>query len=239
MIRLTIAKSQRQGDGADLTPDQWHYLTHVMRLREGSRIEVLIESQGLFEARLKGAMRLILDRALPLPPGAPITVTVFQALLKQDRFAEVVERGTEVGIRRFVPIVTERTIVREVAPKRLERWRAIAAEAAEQSRQPAVPVVDPPQKLRDLRPDGLGLCLHPGARSLYEIWQEAQGTGTAFGAVQLIVGPEGGLTASETAFLQQAGFYVGSLGPRIYRAENAGVFAALLLMDWASRLPPA
>ncbi|MCY0882133.1 MAG: RsmE family RNA methyltransferase, partial [Firmicutes bacterium] len=162
-----------------------------------------------------------------VPQTNTLHLTLAQALIKQDGFGRIVERGTEAGIHHFMPLVTERCIVREMKANKQERWAAIAREAAEQSRRMMVPRIDlSPTALSDLTlHDGqAGVVFHPQGAALEasSAWQTAD-------HIMMVVGPEGGLSDQEVENLVHRGFQAISLGPHIYRAEYAGSYAAVML----------
>lgn len=226
MIRLVLASPADKGRTVPLTEAERHYLFRVMRRRVGDRIEAVVPGSGVFSARL---VEDGIELGSPLAGAKPgVDIQLGQALLKQDRFAEVVDRGTQVGISSFVPVVTERTVVRDVPAKRLERWRAVAREAAEQSRRSDVPEILPPIPLLELTPgeNAVGLVLDPKGEALHRFLTRL--TEPVFGVV-LAVGPEGGFSPREADGLAKRGFVRVSLGPYILRAENAGMVAAALI----------
>ncbi|MDA8192587.1 MAG: RsmE family RNA methyltransferase [Thermaerobacter sp.] len=235
MIRLVVQSDQTSGQVVRLNDRQQHYLTRVMRVSSGAAVELLIPGQGLFAATLESAGQMALGERIAERVASPVQLTLAQALLKQDRMSEIIEKGTEAGIGRFIPLLTERTIVRDVSPKRLVRWRSIAAEAAEQSRGGMVPEVVEPVSLKIFSQEKqAGLCLDPEGPSL-AAWLRSRPSDTA---ITLVVGPEGGLTGNELNRLDDIGFCRVSLGPRILRAENAGVYAAVLLHFWFGEALP-
>lgn len=227
MVRIALDVCVKPGDMLPLNQQDWHYLTHVMRRRVGDDVEVLTPSGEVWLAVIVANERLQcqdLKTAISRPKRE---ITLCQAILKGDHFSDVVERATEAGVRHFIPVISERTIVRDVSPKKLERWRHIAKEASEQSRQPFVPDVAEPQWLSALTlpsPSAV-YALDPEAPEMQQWLAE-----NAF-SVFLVAGPEGGMTRSEYDRLYTMGAHAMSLGPRIYRAENAGAFATVLLLQ--------
>lgn len=170
----------------------------------------------------------------------PLQITLVQALLKGDRFEWVIQKGTEVGMARLVPMVSARTVVRPPADRldrRRERWQRIAGSAAQQSGRSHVPPVDPVRQVEDVASlaaacrerGGLVLLAWEGerARGLYDALAGLT-PGEWPKEVMLIVGPEGGFELQEVELLQGAGAQTVSLGPLIFRAETAG--PALLIM---------
>ena len=217
-----------------LQPSQSHYLTRVMRVREGGSVilfngadgEWLAEvNRGIDPVELKCVTRL--RRQLP-PPD----VWLVFAPLRQPRSEYAVEKATELGVSRILPAVTERTGKRSLNSRRL---RAIALEAAEQCGGMSVPRIDEPRplpKILDAWPVGRRLLYCdeelPGHHGFPEVLRGAGGTA-------VFVGPEGGLTQRERdrlAALEDA--TAAGLGERILRAETA-VAAALALVNIARR----
>lgn len=227
MIRLALSERGAPGRTVDLSSEDWHYLMGVMHRRVGDIVEVLTEDGEVWESRIDGERIVRLTRLVSRTATPRRSVVLFQALLKGDHLGDAVERGTEAGIARFVPVVTARSILRTVSDNKRARWQHIAKEASEQSRGAQVPIVDEPIPIGDLvlPPGHQGFFLDPrapfGAR-----WLEPSTEPLA-----LVVGPEGGLTEEEQMLLSQKGFDPLSLGPRVYRAENAGAFAAVLFLQ--------
>jgi 16S rRNA (uracil1498-N3)-methyltransferase len=230
MVRISLDADPGLTRQVTVSRAEAHYLGRVMRLKSGALVEAITPTGRLYHARWDGRQMLTLVSLLPDPPAVARRITLFQALLKGDRFTEVVEKGTEAGVARFVPLITDRTIVR-AADQKLLRWQRVAREAAEQCRRREIPSVSAPIRLQEVPLE------EPGMRVLVldpegETWRVlAQTFDAPDGEVGLIVGPEGGLTDHERQYLRAAGVPAVSLGPRIYRAENAGVWCALLFLS--------
>jgi 16S rRNA (uracil1498-N3)-methyltransferase len=239
VIRLALLPERWVHGIARLTPEEVHYLFRVMRCQAGDRVEAWGPGGALYLAEVDSvhqALRLL----EPLPreeqgAEAPFAITLYQSLLKGDRFAEVVEKGTELGMAAFVPVVSERSVVREASPARQRRWQAVAKEASEQCRRATLPQVHPVTTLGEalaLRQAGaFGLALHPHGLAPAEWLQEV--ASRHGGAVELWVGPEGGFSPVEVERLKAAGISVVSLGPLIWRAENAGIWATAMI--WGAK----
>ena len=226
MIRIAIDIAGGPGRTAPLDPDLQHYLFTGMRRHPGDVVEVLVPEGPVWTARLidarTGRMGGLVDQGLP-----PRSLTLYQALLKGDRFSEVVDRATQAGVTRIVPIVTERTIVRSVSPNKMARWRHIAKEASEQSRRLQVPELSDVVPLAGITAgaDAQAYALDPrGSRE--QPWRDPSPA-----LVEVAVGPEGGFSPSEIEELASAGFAPLSLGAAVYRAENAGAFACVLFLQ--------
>jgi 16S rRNA (uracil1498-N3)-methyltransferase len=147
----------------------------------------------------------------------------------------VIEKGTEVGVDGFEPFVAERSVVREVSENKWTRWRRVAKEATEQCRRSEVPRLFP---LRNgvgeltLQAEEVGIVWDPHGMPI-DAWWHAQQPPRR---IKVVNGPEGGLSAGELSQLRDQGFAPVRLGPRIFRAENAGIFGALLIQFLSGEL---
>ncbi|MEO8247666.1 MAG: RsmE family RNA methyltransferase [Chloroflexota bacterium] len=202
-----------------------HQVRRVLRLRDGAEI-VLLEGDG-DEARcvIAGGELVVTERRPSI--GEPRhRLTVVQALLKGDGLEEAIRAATEVGVAAFQLAVTERTVARELSPRRLERLRTVAREAAEQSERGMVPPVDAPRPLPEL--------IGPGTVLLWERGGADQpGLASVDAASHLVIGPEGGFTRDEVAAAQRGGATLAGLGPRILRAESVAPVAAAIVLSRA------
>ncbi len=144
-------------------------------------------------------------------------VTLCCAVLKRENFEWVVQKATEVGVKKIIPLITERTVKQSL---RMDRARSIAKEAAEQSGRCVVPEIVEPQTLEQ----AFSLT-HNHRKIFYHVGETAEST-VGNGSVALFVGPEGGWTEGEAAFAKDAGCEVCSLGRLVLRGETAAVCAA-------------
>jgi len=209
----------------------------VLRMNPGDEIVVLDNSGTEWRVRLtavgKNEMRGEIV-AQQLARGEPaLNLTLYQGTLKGQKFEWVLQKGTELGVACFVPTICQRSVVRRVADleKKRARWEQIIREAAEQCGRGKLPVLAPPIWLTDalIHAQPANLILMPweeaGGVSLKDVLRTAKPTGIA-----LFIGPEGGFTSEETALAQQAQAQLITLGPRILRAETAGLAAIAAIM---------
>lgn len=224
-----------------LTGDVAHQMRRVLRLAPGARVTLLDGEGWAYEAEViaitgKDARLNILSRSEAA--GEPrVRITLRQAVLKGERFEWALQKGTEVGVSAFAPLVTERTIIDDlqaVEGKR-ERWQRIIREAAEQSGRGRVPLLLPGQLLRNavkpLAEDGaLRLIPWEGERSLTLGAALRACNLSAETRIELFVGPEGGFTDAEIDWAQRHGVQPVTLGPRVLRAETAGLVAAAAIL---------
>jgi 16S rRNA (uracil1498-N3)-methyltransferase len=215
---------------------QAHYLAKVMRVGEGDLAILCDDMTGEWAAQVLavGKREVILEPAEMLRPREPVPdFWLCAALLKKDRFDLVLEKASELGVRRIQPVLTRRCVADKL---NVERARTILTEAAEQCARTALPQLAEPTKLDAL------LRGWPDERTLYfadELGGEpaAAAFAATAGPAALLIGPEGGFDDAERAAvraLPQARPI--SLGPRILRGETAAIAATSLWMaaagDW-------
>ncbi len=230
--RLFVPPDRLQGDRLTLD-DEGHRHLRVLRVRpgdpvslfdgEGWEIEAVVESVDARSTVLRLGQRRQRQ-------GSPRPVVLLQAIPKGERMDWLVQKTTELGIARIVPVVTARGVVQKGDGGRVRRWRTIAQEAARQCGRADLPVIDEPRTL---------------AEALVEAWQgsrfvawEGETTrplrkslsGQEI-AVTLLVGAEGGLQVQEAAAAESAGFLPVSLGPRILRSETAAVVSVTIVQS--------
>ena len=219
--RFFVEPASMAGDRFPLPASIAHQVSRVLRLHDGERLLLL---DGLGEAALvglDGGHCAVLSRGAA--GGEPAhRLTVWQALLRGDHLEPVVRHGTEVGVAAFRLFVSDRCVVRELSPRRLERLRSVAREAAEQSERGLVPEVGAPVPFAEV--------LAPASVLLFER-DEAQRLSALDPPSSVVIGPEGGFAPAEAEAAVQAGMQVAGLGPRILRSETVAVAAAAVVLS--------
>jgi len=238
--RLHLMAGLAAGREIELEPARAHYLRSVLRLGPGAAVAVFNAEDGEWLCRIaesgKKGVRLTAERQLrsPEPGGEPDLWLVF-APIKRIRLDWLVEKATELGVSALLPVWTVRTQVERV---NLERLRAHAIEAVEQSERVSVPALRAPERLDRL------LASWPAARRL--IMCDESGTGEPIsaaaarlsqGPVALLVGPEGGFDERELDAMGKLSFVTRvGLGPRVLRTETAALAAVAVFQtiagDW-------
>ena len=219
--RFFVAPDAIGGDRFAVPESIERQVRTVLRLADGDRI-VLLPGDGT-EAlcRLVGGECVVEERrAVPSEPKHRLTV--IQALLKGDALEEVVQHATEIGVAAFRLVVTERCVARELSPRKLDRLRAIAREAAEQSERGILPAIEAPVPLH--------ATFSVGSVLLYER-QEAPRLAGIPPPAGVVIGPEGGFTPAEVEAAAAAGTTIAGLGPRILRSETVAVAAASVILS--------
>ena len=237
MHRFFVDPNYFSGERITLPPAIAHQIRNVLRLRVGSAILVLDNSGAEYEVLLRQVDRQqVIGEAVakrPSPNEPTVQLTLYQALMKRDKFEWVLQKGTEIGVSAFVPLVTQRSLVQDVDLKanKQARWHKIITEAAEQSRRGRIPELHPPQTLVQ------ALESHPAQPGLIA-WEEEDSLrlrgalveGERPSHISLFIGPEGGFATEEVEAAQAAGIQAITLGKRILRAETAALVAAALVL---------
>lgn len=206
------------GETLELPEDESRHLFNVLRARRGDLVEVVGAGERLFLGQIgAGSSVSVVEK---LDAGFPETpLTLFQSVPKGGRMDLVVEKATEVGATRIVPLIAEHG---EVSPRegKVERWRRVAEAAARQSLRLRVPDVPEPVTFAEAlrQAEGSGVLLHnvPDVADIEEAVREA---------ACLFVGPEGGWSDGELRAAGEAGAALAGLGPYRLRSETAGIVA--------------
>jgi len=238
--RLHLIAGLAAGREIELEPARAHYLRSVLRLGPGAAVAVFNAEDGEWLCRIAGigknGARLTAERRLRSPePGGEPDLWLLFAPIKRARLDWLVEKATELGVAALLPVWTARTQVERV---NLDRLRARAVEAAEQSERLSVPELRAPERLGRL------LATWPGARRLVVCDESGGGEPISDaaarlppGPVALLVGPEGGLDETELDAFGKLSFVTRvGLGPRVLRAETATLAAVAVFQaiagDW-------
>lgn len=231
----------RDGKSVELGPDEARHLREVLRLRSGDEV-FLFDGQGrefqgvVAEARRNSAQIDIIAGVDPAKPESSLDLTLAVALLKGEKFDLVVQKTTELGVTRVIPVITTRADIRlrdaSDADKRMARWQRIAVEAAKQSGRARVPEILAPQTFSSLvstlsKSPALMFSERDGG-SLQDALNRFETTPVAIVA---LVGSEGGWTDEEIEEARQADCKIITLGGRVLRAETAAIVVTALLQS--------
>ena len=236
MYRFFVPEAVLKEVEVPLEGEVHHHLAVVLRLSVNDEILLLDGLGTLCRCRItalqkKSGQATVLERWQE--PDTAFPVHLLQALPKGDKMDLILQKGTELGISRFSPLFSRRSIPKLTSNRveqRCQRWQRIVCEAARQSRRPLLPQVTAPRPLADVLSDcseELRLMLwEEGSRPLTEALPAK-----APGSLALLVGPEGGFSAEEAQEAAAAGFQPVHLGPRILRSETAG-FAVTAILQY-------
>lgn len=257
--RVHASGPMQPGDTVELDADEQHYLRSVMRARSGDPVQVFdgagrrldavvdtIERQRVSLTiradALQPARQAAMQEANRPAPGDGLQITLIQSISTADKMDWTVEKATELGVSRIVPVSSRRSLVRLTAEKaqaRREHWQRVALAACRQSGNDRLPLIDAPVALdrwlqapvdgREPRPARLLLSAPADGGEVPALsrWQPP----TAHAPVQLLVGPESGFDESELVLALRHGFLAQRLGPRTLRTETAGLVAIAVLQS--------
>jgi len=241
MNRFFVSEANLKAENVVFDSRQAHRIRNVLRMRPGERIIVLDNQGWEYDVTLTQVNRdqvlgqITEKRSASTEPQ--VQITLYQSLLAREKFEWVLQKCTEVGVSRFVPVITERSVVRDkktIGPGKLDRWRRIITEAAEQSRRGRIPQLNPPLALDQQAVSGLDAfdcrliaTTHQQDVSLREILRQDSGQTST---VAVFIGPEGGFTEQELQLCQDSGATIINLGPRILRTETAAMVATALIL---------
>ncbi len=235
MARRRFFVDQISDGSAELRGEDARHLTRVLRVEPGQRFEISDNQHAFLAEILEARGDRVHFRVLePLPAvPTPVVITLCASLVKFDRFEWMVEKATELGVHRILPVDAARTDkgLFEASVKRRERWQRIARESSQQSRRVTMPEILPAVRF--------DRCLTEAAAHRYFL-DEADAPpllreipAERGDSVALLLGPEGGWTDTERAAALAANWQPVSLGPFVLRAETAAAAAlALTLNSW-------
>jgi len=224
------------GNRAALTGSHAQHLSRVLRARVGQTFDIATP-----EGVRSGIVTSIHDSRVEFELGGVVIeqpapeMTLALAIFKFDRMEWAIEKCTELGVARIIPIVARRSEphLASAATKRVQRWKRIAGQASEQSRRSSPPEIDEPAKVKELSqfPAANRVVL---SESEHEVMLK-DALPSADGDILLAVGPEGGWTAAELELFHATGWTSASLGYTILRAETAAIAAVAIVLSELQR----
>jgi 16S rRNA (uracil1498-N3)-methyltransferase len=223
-------------NSASLSGDQAMHLVRVLRAQIGMEFDVVAGDRvrrGVIAELADESVIFTLGEDLEAGPALPVTLLL--AVFKFDRMEWAIEKATELGVARIIPVIARRTEkhLAQASAARVERWRRIAREAAQQSRRSDAIVIDDPKPLKEAAregPQALRLLLAEGERGTTLRDALEVDAGPPARQLRIAVGPEGGWTAEEEILFATEGWKPVSMGPRILRAETAAIAAIAVVV---------
>ena len=235
MVRIFVKDSLNSKE--DYTPcsEDAHYLSQVLRMREGEELDIVDAGGAVYRAYISGfGKHSVTVTVVGRQEGTnepPVKVTLYQSVSKGERMDLTIQKAVELGVTKIVPVMSERCIVRFDGKKdRSDRWQKIALEAARQSGRDIVPVVTVPKTFAD--------AVSEADEQLKIIpWEEASGltlkgvvSGKKPRSIAVFIGPEGGFTPAEADMARANDITPVTLGRRILRTETAGPAVLAMLL---------
>jgi 16S rRNA (uracil1498-N3)-methyltransferase len=239
MTRRRWIADEVSGDRAALVGQHADHLIRVLRARVGEEFDIAT-GQSVRRGRISllkdNRVEFELGEAIPAAPMVEITLVL--SIFKFDRMEWAIEKCTELGVWRIVPLISRRTDshLAAASARRVERWQRIARQAAEQSRRTSPPEITPPIRLTEALhfPGSLRIILAESEEET--LLRDVLKPEAANNGIVLAIGPEGGWTEEELQALQEAGWISASLGNTILRAETAAIAAIAVTVSAVSSL---
>lgn len=238
MHRFYADPDRSTPDSIVLTPEDARHALTVLRLKTGHHIEIILNHSRMEAIIEQAEKQEVTAKCISLLPSTEpaLFVTLFQGLPKADKMDLIVQKATELGVNRIVPVLMNRCVVRpdpKDMARKTERWQKIAREAGKQAGRCIIPEVFTPVSINSLN------SIVPFPEKNIVPWEEASGFGPlafrssspVISSLGILIGPEGGIERAEIDSLGSIGFIPVTLGKRILRTETAGLAAVSAMMS--------
>jgi 16S rRNA (uracil1498-N3)-methyltransferase len=250
LTRVFVAAELAPGSVVELPPDTASHLAKVLRARGGEPLVLFNgdgrEFDGAIDAVRGARVSASVGEGRSMERESPLVISLVQCVPRGDRMDFIVQKATELGVARIVPVLSQRSVVRldkGQAESKANHWRAVAVSACEQCGRNRLPVIDTaqpllsylggitPGHLGEATPGTLRLVLEPEsaphARATATVINDTKAV--AVSQAQVAIGPEGGFAPDELEAFRVAGFSQIGLGPRVLRTETAAIAAVVWL----------
>jgi 16S rRNA (uracil1498-N3)-methyltransferase len=250
MHRFHLSPEECQGDSFILTAREAHHALHVVRLRRDERVAVLDGAGHEYLCDVREASResvtLSVLHKRTVPP-LPYHLTLLQAVTKGRAFETIVQKATELGAFRLVPLLSERVVSQpdgDAVANKVEKWRLIAIDSIKQCGSAWLPQLEAPLTLKEFlaRQERFELPLvaslqndHRHPREVLDDYRVEHGRLPK--SVCVFVGPEGDFTSAEMDAIKESGAFPITLGPLVLRSDTAAVYA-LSVLNYELQAPP-
>ena len=246
MSKFFVKTEQIENNNIIINGDDVNHIINVLRMKKGDEIQVCNQETGdNYNAQItqytKNEVDCEIIERINKTTESNVNITLFQGLPKFEKMELIIQKNTEVGVKRIVPVIMERTVVKideKVASKKLERWQKIAEIAAKQSMRDIIPNIDNITKLKEIDTTEYDVVLvayeneeHNKLKDeLQKLSKKIEGTNYNNNEenfnIAIVIGPEGGISEKEIELLAEKNAKFVSLGRRILRTETAGLVMA-------------
>jgi 16S rRNA (uracil1498-N3)-methyltransferase len=225
MHQFFITQALQVNTSIDLPKEITYQIDRVLKLKTGESI-LLCDQQKMFQATLLingKSISALCEKEVFVEP-IKVEVTLIQALIRREKFELVLQKATELGVSRIVPLIMERNVVKwENDPDKMARYRIILKEASEQCHRLTIPEIVEPISIKNIESYKCdqNFVAYEVENTDHQLKKRLRTTSS----VSIVIGPEGGISSREIDILNKYGFESVSLGARIYRAETAAMVA--------------
>lgn len=224
---------EKNNENLILQDSDIHHIKKVMRMNIGDKIEVIYDSI-LYQCKISNLndFQIIIEKASDENNEMDIDVTIAIGLVKEQKLDLILQKLTELGINRIIPLKMERSIVKldnEKINKKLERWKSICKEASEQSHRNIIPQITSPMTLKELikeEAEHKYICSVKEENNLIVNYLQKD---LKYAKIIFVIGPEGGISETEEEYLNNNGYTSVSLGKRVLRVETAAIYIGSIL----------
>lgn len=235
LTRIYQPQAAHSGQIVNLSKEASGHLMRVLRLQINDKLIVFNGEAGEFHATIieltKSTVTVKLGEFNAVNRESPLQITLAQAVLRSDKMDYMLQKAVELGVSRFIPLLTAHSTLMKLAPerwrKRCVHWQGVMLAACEQSGRTRLPTLENPMTF-DLATTAIKadqrIILQPGAQHAIDSLSSCQ-------SVTILVGPEGGWSENELKYARAADYNLMQLGPRVLRAETAGLAAVSILQS--------
>lgn len=213
-----------------LSNSDMHHIKNVMRMKENDKVEVVYDKKT-YLCNLDNNLELHIDAVINEDKGLPKEIIAIIGLVKEQKMDLVLQKLTELGVSKIIPVNMERSIVKldtKKEDKKLIRWNTICKEASEQSKRNTIPIVTNVINFKDIINIEADLKLCCSVSEKDNIISNYLSNNN-YNSVSFVIGPEGGLTLKEENYLKENNYNLVSLGSLVFRMETACIYMASIL----------
>lgn len=242
LIRVYVETALAPGAGIAASGTAATHMARVLRLTAGDPVTVFNGDGSDYPARIAAIRSSQVDievlERLPARPESPLALTLVQGIARAERMDLIIQKATELGVAYIQPVVTARSVVRldaKTTERKLSHWRSIVIAACEQCGRARLPAIAEPLPL----PEWLARSAPQSVRRLQlavDALESLASAAAGAGAIEVLIGPEGGLEDSERNSAAGAGYRGCAIGPRVLRTETAAIAALAVLQSTAGDL---
>ncbi|MFR1972728.1 MAG: 16S rRNA (uracil(1498)-N(3))-methyltransferase [Clostridia bacterium] len=233
MSKFFVKENQINNDKIHILGEDVNHIANVLRMKKEDEVQICNQETGenyitKIISFSKDEIECEIVKKIIETVESNVDITLFQGIPKFDKMELIIQKNTEVGVKKIVPVLMERTVVKldeKTANKKIERWQKIAEVAAKQSMRDIIPEIENIIKLQDITKQDYDVVLvayeNEEKNMLKQELKKLQGKDRY--KIAIVIGPEGGISEKEIEILKNMGTSFVSLGKRILRTETAGI----------------
>lgn len=233
MSKFFVKENQINNDKIHILGEDVNHIANVLRMKKEDEVQICNQETGenyitKIISFSKDEIKCEIVKKIIETVESNVDITLFQGIPKFDKMELIIQKNTEVGVKKIVPVLMERTVVKldeKTANKKIERWQKIAEVAAKQSMRDIIPEIENIIKLQDITKQDYDEVLvayeNEEKNMLKQELKKLQGKDRY--KIAIVIGPEGGISEKEIEILKNMGASFVSLGKRILRTETAGI----------------